>query len=73
LIVAFVLRKFFFVPYIAFLDKEAMERKELEEKLTKSTHILADAHLQATNIIDQARVDARMIALEITENARKEA
>ncbi len=72
LVVAFVLRNFFFVPYIKFLDEEANKRKDLEEKLAKSTRILDDAHAQAENIVDQARVDARMIAAEITENARKE-
>jgi F-type H+-transporting ATPase subunit b len=71
-VVAFVLRKFFFVPYIKFLDEEAEKRKDLEEKLSKSTRILDDAHAQADNIIDQAKVDARMIASEITDNARKE-
>ncbi len=71
-VVAFVLRKFFFVPYIKFLDEEAAKRKDLEEKLSKSTRILDDAHAQADNIIDQAKVDARMIASEITDNARKE-
>ena len=71
-VIAYVLRKFFFVPYVQFLDEEALKRKDLEEKLSKSTRILDDAHAQAENIVDQARVDARIIASEITENARKE-
>lgn len=72
-VIAFVLRKFFFVPYVKFLDEEAAKRKDLEEKLAKQTNILEDAHAQADNIVDQARVDARMVAAEITDNARKEA
>jgi len=72
IIVAFVLRKFFFVPYMAYLDEEAKKRMHLETELAKSTHILTDAHNQATNIIDQSKVDARLIAAEIAENARKE-
>jgi F-type H+-transporting ATPase subunit b len=71
--IAFVLRKFFFMPYVQFLDEEAAKRKDLEEKIAKQTHILDDAHAQADNLIDQARVDARMVASEITDNARKEA
>jgi F-type H+-transporting ATPase subunit b len=71
-VVAYVLRRFFFVPYVQFLDEEADKRKDLEEKLSKSTRILDDAHAQADNIVDQAKVDARIIASEITENARKE-
>ena len=72
-IVAFVLRKFFFVPYMQFLDEEAKKRKLLEAEIAKSAHILTDAHNQASNIIDQSKVDAKLIASEIAENARKEA
>ena len=71
-IVAFVLRRFFFVPYLKFLDRETKKRKELEEQLTKSAHVLEDAHNQAANLIDQAKLDARITATEILENARKE-
>lgn len=73
IIVAFVLRKFFFVPYMHYLDEEAKKRKHLEAEIAKSAHILTDAHNQATNIIDQSKVDAKLIASEIAENARKEA
>ena len=73
IIVAFVLRKFFFVPYMQFLDEEAKKRKALEAEIAKSANILADAHNQAANIIDQSKVDAKLIASEIAENARKEA
>lgn len=71
-IVAFVLSKFFFKPYLKFLDEEAQKRKDLEEKLAKQSHILEEAHNQASNIVDQAKLDARMTASEIIENARKE-
>lgn len=71
-IVAFVLSRFFFKPYLKFLDEEAAKRKDLEEKLTKQAHILEEAHNQAANIVDQAKVDARITATEIVENSRKE-
>lgn len=71
-IVAFILSRFFFKPYLKFLDEEAIKRKDLEEKLAKQTLILEEAENQATEIMDQARVDARMTATEIVENARKE-
>ena len=71
-IIAYVLRRFLFMPYLKFLDEEAKKRTELEEKLAKSTHILDDAHAQADNLIDQAKVDARIVGAEIIENARKE-
>ena len=72
IIVAFVLRRFFFVPYMSYLDEESKKRHTLETEIAKSAHILTDAHNQATNIIDQSKVDAKLIASEITENARKE-
>ena len=71
-IVAYVLRRFFFVPYLQFLDEEALKRKDLEEKLAKQSHILEEAHNKAANLVDQAKVDARMVASEIIDNARKE-
>lgn len=71
-IVAFVLRRFFFKPYLKFLDEEAHKRRDLEEKLTKQAHILEEAHNQAANLVDQAKVDARITATEIVENARTE-
>ena len=72
IVVAFVLRKFFFVPYMAYLDEEAKKRRTLEAEIAKSANILTDAHNQATNIVDQSKVDAKLIASEIAENARKE-
>ncbi len=72
IIVAFVLRRFFFVPYMRFLDEEAKKRKHLETEIASSAHILKDAHNQAENIIDQSKVDAKLIATEIAENARRE-
>lgn len=71
-IVALVLRRFLFKPYLKFLDEEAAKRKDLEEKLAKQSHILEEAHNQAANLVDQAKVDARITATEIVENARKE-
>ena len=72
IVVAFVLRKFFFVPYMAYLDAEAIKRRTLEAEIAKSANILMDAHNQAANIVDQSKVDAKLIASEIAENARKE-
>ena len=48
------------------------KRKELEAEIAKSAHVLEDAHNQAANIVDQAKVDARITATEIIENSRKE-
>lgn len=72
IIVGYVLRRFFFVPYMKFLDEEEKKRANLELQLAKSTNILEDAHNQAANIVDQSKLDARIIGTEIVENARKE-
>lgn len=71
-IVIGVLSVFFFRPYLRYLDEESKNRKDLEEKLEKAGHIVSEAHSQAENIVDQAKVDARITATEIVENARKE-
>jgi len=71
-IVAFVLSRFFFKPYMKFLDEEAAKRKDLEEKLVKQAHILDEADRQASEIVEQARIEARTVATEIVENSRKE-
>jgi F-type H+-transporting ATPase subunit b len=71
-VIIFVLWKFLFSPYLRFLDEEAKKRTKLEEQIQKQSYILEDAHNQATNIVDQAKLDAKIIASEITENARKE-
>ena len=61
-IIVFVLWKFFFKPYLAFLDVEAQKRIKLEEDISSSAHI-----------VDDARIDAKTMANEIVEIARKEA
>jgi len=72
-IVAYVLRRFLFIPYMRMIDAETKKRKELEEQIAKASHIVENAHAQADNIIDQAKVDARMTALEIVNLAHKDA
>jgi F0F1-type ATP synthase membrane subunit b/b' len=72
-IIIFVLWKFFFSPYLKFLDEEAKKRAGLEEQLKTSENVVKNAHAQADNIVDQAKVDAKIVATEIIENARKEA
>ncbi len=57
---------------MAYLDEEAKKRHTLEAEIAKSVNILTDARNQASNIIDQSKVDAKLIATEIAENARKE-
>lgn len=71
-IVAFVLRGFIFKPYMKYLEEETDKRALLEKKLAESDDILRSAHEESENIIDKARVEAKMMGSEIVENARKE-
>lgn len=72
-IVAFVLRKFFFVPYVKYLDEEARKRTELESKLAESEVLVKSAKDEASDIIEKAKVDAKMLASEIVDTAHKDA
>lgn len=71
-IIVFVLWKFFFKPYLAFLDMEAKKRAKLEKDAEASAHIIDIANVEANKIRDEARIDAKNMASEIIENARKE-
>jgi F-type H+-transporting ATPase subunit b len=73
LIVALVLRAFFFKPYMKFLDEEADKRKNLEKQLAESRSLVTDAQAEAAKILDQSRVEAKLMGSEIVENARREA
>ncbi len=71
-IVAFVLRKFFFVPYLKYLDEEVEKHITLEKKLADSESIVHAAQSEALDIVEKAKVDAKMIASEIVDNAHRE-
>ena len=72
-IIAFVLRRFFFIPYLKYIDEESQKRKELDEQHAKSMFIVDEAHNQAENIVTQSKLDAKMVALEIVDLARNDA
>lgn len=72
-VVIFVLWKFFFKPYLAYLDIEKQKRKQLEKDIADSAHIRKNAQLEAQKLLDDSRIDARNMANDIVENARKEA
>ena len=61
-IIVFVLWKFFFKPYLAFLDVEAQKRIKLEEDISSSAHIVDTARTEAEKIRDDARIDAKTMA-----------
>lgn len=73
LIVALVLRKFFFVPYMKYLAEETAKRLDLEKRIADSTSIVDDAQKEAESIRDKARQDSKSIAATIVDNAKEEA
>jgi len=84
LIVLWVLNKFLFKPYLAYLDKWEENQKKLEEdyknidKLIKEAEekkeaILAEARAKAEMIINEAEELAKQKKSEIIEKAEKEA
>lgn len=42
-VVVFVLYRFIFKPYLAFIDEETAKREALEENVHASEHIISDA------------------------------
>lgn len=72
-IIVVVLWKFFFKPYLAYLDEENAKREKLQKDIADSAHIVDNANAEAQKILDASRIDARNMANEILENARKDA
>ena len=73
LVVLWVLRRFLFVPYLAFLDREKEKREKLQKDIADSAHIVDAAQKKANDIIASSRTEAKTLANEILQNARDEA
>lgn len=72
-IVAFVLKKFVFSPYLAYLDEEAAKRAELERSTELAAQAEADARAKAEAIIDEAKREGKSIREESKTLAKQEA
>lgn len=71
-IIAVVLRKFFFVPYLAYLKEEMRKREELEKSLADIHQIKSQAHLDAESVRQEAREDAKKIRTQSQTLAEQE-
>lgn len=82
--ILFVLNKFVFKPYLAYLDSETEKRKKLEETykkiallnkeaLEKNEAILAEARKTANSMIKNSEAIAKEEAMAIKEKAEIEA
>lgn len=72
-IVAYVLRKFLFLPYLAHLDEEAKKREELERSHAIVQEVLESAKEEAREIIGAAKQEGKSIRAESKTLAKQEA
>lgn len=73
LIVAFVLWRFLFKPYLAHIDEQTRKQAELEENVRAADHIMSKARSEANNITDAAKKEAKDIVAQGENLAKKEA
>lgn len=72
-IIFFVLWRFVFRPYLAFLDTETADRQALAHKLAEQDALISQAKSEADALVESARTEARTLSTDIVENAKKEA
>ncbi len=70
-IVLWVLNKFVFKPYLAYLDEWEEKQKKLEEDYKNIETITKDAHLKAEDILVEARKNAEWMIWEAEMIAKK--
>lgn len=71
LIVLWVLNKFVFVPYLAYLDQMEEKQKKVEDDYKNIERITKEAEQNAENIISEARVKWESIISEAESIAKK--
>lgn len=72
-VVIWVLHRFLFRPYLAFLDKEQLERDKLQKDIAESNHVILNAQKEAEEIVALSKKDAKEMANNIVQNAHDEA
>ncbi|MDD2916371.1 MAG: ATP synthase F0 subunit B [Candidatus Gracilibacteria bacterium] len=71
-VVVYVLYRFIFKPYLAFIDEETAKREAFEENARAAEHIISDARKEAGTIMDAAKNEARAIVADSEALAKKE-
>lgn len=72
-VIVWLLNKFVFKPYLAFLDTEEAKRQELETSHKNIAFIKDDADLEAKKILDTAKAEAKALRTQAEANAKAEA
>lgn len=71
-IVVFVLWRFLFKPYLAFIDSEAEKQRLFEENTLAAAHLISNASKEAVSIVEAAKVEARTMLTDSEGLAKKE-
>lgn len=72
-IVVFVLHRFIFKPYLAYIDEVNKKREEFESNAAAAARIISEARHEADGIVASARSEAKQMASESESIAKKEA
>lgn len=73
LIILWVLNKFLFRPYLAYIDQEAEKRKKLEQEYKRISQLTQDAENEKQVLLQEAKKQAQNIQKQAEEIAKKEA
>lgn len=71
-VVVYVLYRFIFKPYLAFIDEETAKREAFEENARSAEHIISDARKEAGIIMEAAKNEARSLVADSEGLAKKE-
>jgi len=72
-VIIWVLQKWIFKPYLAYLDTEGEKRKKLEDEYKNITLLKENAEKEKEAILEEARKDAEATRNAATSRAKKEA
>ena len=71
-VVVFVLYRFIFKPYLAFIDEEIEKKRIFDENAHAAEHIISNAGKEAATILEKAKNEARAIVADSEGLAKKE-
>jgi F-type H+-transporting ATPase subunit b len=73
LVIIYVLNRFLFKPYLAYIDREAAERAKLESSVADADKLVREAKEEAESLRLKARDEAAAIRRDGEELAKREA
>ncbi|HRI36648.1 MAG TPA: ATP synthase F0 subunit B [bacterium] len=73
LVIIYVLNRFLFRPYLAYIDREAADRARFESSVSDADKLVREAHAEAESLRLKARDEAASIRRDGEELAKREA